>query len=201
MPIKSQITIEETIKLLNEAVQADAKAMRDLIESRVECNATFAAHPTIQVANYHKKDAYTVGLLGILNGLFGIDDKGWGSIAAVFSVDCPRGHETPELAGVGELCSTCKEELILGKLEGFENRYEREAAIDIVSIFTNEKVINCAGCRCEGVGKVTKRIKPSTGRITRADNMVLPADWDYRPFGNVGGKAPYCANCLEKEEE
>ena len=85
MPIREQITIDEAVELLNSAVKADPKAMRNLVEQRMRCNIDMAEHATIQVYKPPGGDVYTVGLLGILNGLFGIDEKGWGVIAAVFS--------------------------------------------------------------------------------------------------------------------
>ena len=86
MPIKDSITLDEAIEILNEAVEADSDAMGFLITNRVACNDSLRKHPTIQVALFNEQ-SYTVGLLGILNGLFGIDEKGWGAIAAVFDED------------------------------------------------------------------------------------------------------------------
>lgn len=82
MPIKESVTIEETIQLLNEFVLLDPEAMRDLLDSRVECNEAVSNHPTIQVSALF--DSYKVGLLGVLNGLFGVASDGYGAIAAVY---------------------------------------------------------------------------------------------------------------------
>jgi hypothetical protein len=54
--------------------------MLNLIDARVTCNEALADHPTIQVGQ--QDGSYQVGLLGILNGLFGINDAGWGPITA-----------------------------------------------------------------------------------------------------------------------
>jgi hypothetical protein len=68
-------------ELLNEALALDPEAMQLLMEGRVACNQDLAKHATIQVAS--TDNGYRVGLLGILNGIFGISDKGWGPIAAL----------------------------------------------------------------------------------------------------------------------
>ena len=78
--MKDSITIQETLDLLNGALKDDPEAINNLVDKRVNCNDTLADHPTIQVYSDGKKDF--VGLLGILNGLFGVDEKGSGPIAA-----------------------------------------------------------------------------------------------------------------------
>ena len=79
--IKASITVENVIEVLNEALIADPKAMNQLILGcKTECNKKLADHPTIQVG-YNGK--FQFGTLGLLNGLFGIDEKGFGPICAV----------------------------------------------------------------------------------------------------------------------
>ena len=63
--IHEQITIDETISFLNTLLAIDGDAVTRLIESRVTCNQDLVDHPTVQCG----KDF--VGMLGILNGLFG----------------------------------------------------------------------------------------------------------------------------------
>lgn len=90
------VTVDDAIQLLNDAMAADKGAVQKLIDYRVPCNSKMVAHPTIQInVALHKTSAmgtsenllpfyYSVGLLGILNGLFGIDDRGHGLITAQF---------------------------------------------------------------------------------------------------------------------
>lgn len=68
--LKPSVTIEETIALLNSALETDREAISSLIEHRVPCSDAMAEHPTIQVSPNQ-----TVGLLGIINGLFGTDER------------------------------------------------------------------------------------------------------------------------------
>lgn len=58
--------------------------------------------------------------------------------------------------------------------------------------------INCARCQLPGRCQVTFEYTEG-GKIKSAEVTRLEDGWEYRPFGNVGGEAPYCAECLPKE--
>lgn len=104
--VKEQITLDETIELLNELIRIDANAMAALIANRVPCNEQMANHPTVQCRAQH--GGFHVGMLGILNGLFGvIDYSGWGPITFVFDdggdlVGFERTRSIPEIGGKTE---------------------------------------------------------------------------------------------------
>lgn len=83
--LKNQITIDETIDFLNDLIKTDKPALAALIANRVPCNRELAEHPTVQVAQ--QNDGFHVGMLGILNGLFGIHETGQGPIAFYFTDD------------------------------------------------------------------------------------------------------------------
>ncbi len=72
------------IAFLNGLLQTDPEAVRALVETRVPCNEAMAQHPSVQVSVDDGVEQRTVGLLGILNGLIGVDDDGWGFLAAEF---------------------------------------------------------------------------------------------------------------------
>lgn len=69
------VTPADAVKLLNQALKADPKAMHELVETRASCNNKIAGHPTIQCAvetgAVTGRTSYSVGLVGILNGIFG----------------------------------------------------------------------------------------------------------------------------------
>jgi len=88
--IKNSITVDEVIALLNSMVKADPEATEALVEQRVPCNETLADHPTIQVVGGEGPNQPKVGLLGVINGLFGADATGWGPIAAQFEGNSPE---------------------------------------------------------------------------------------------------------------
>lgn len=80
--VKESITIQDALDLLNEIVEKDKACAKALLNARVPCNQAIAEHPTIQVHAYDGNPP-TVGLIGFLNGLFGIDDEtGMGALAA-----------------------------------------------------------------------------------------------------------------------
>ena len=80
------IGLDYTINFLNALVEIDEPAMRALIETRVPCGEAMASHRTVQV-QAHDGAEPVVGVLGILNGLFGVDEEGWGPLTAVFEND------------------------------------------------------------------------------------------------------------------
>ncbi|MGD9161859.1 MAG: hypothetical protein PVG39_25840 [Desulfobacteraceae bacterium] len=81
MSVKESVSIQETVDFLNDLLSIDPDTINNLSSIRVGCNKTMADHPTVQVAclsdNY-----FIVGIIGILNGLFGSDEHGWGHISA-----------------------------------------------------------------------------------------------------------------------
>ena len=79
-------SVDQAIAVLNRALEADPDAMRDLVNRRVECNEKLASDESIQVGQY-APGRYRVGLLGIVNGLFGIGEDGYGHITLVVSDD------------------------------------------------------------------------------------------------------------------
>lgn len=117
--IRESITIDDALEVLNRAVQADPQAMWNLCESRVPCNEILAEDPSIQVAVRVEGD-HTVGLIGILNGLFGEQD-GWGPICVSYEVVCSKdhSHDSGLSLRISEACPVCGSELILGRILGF----------------------------------------------------------------------------------
>ena len=89
--MKKSISITDVVDLLNEVCETDAEAMAALCNHRVPCSETLADHPTIQVSGVrHDNGSVTdhkVGLIGLINGLFGVDENGWGYFAANFDDD------------------------------------------------------------------------------------------------------------------
>lgn len=78
MPSSDMTTLDDVIKYLNGLIACDAAAMRNLVESRVPCNDELVNHPTAIVIDG------AIGALGVINGMFGLSEKGGGKITAVF---------------------------------------------------------------------------------------------------------------------
>ena len=92
--INETITIDRTIDFLNELIKIDKKAVFELLHLKTICNEELANHPTVQ-CGIEEDGTFSVGLLGILNGLFGIIEEDnefyhWGMIAAI--VDSTQGE-------------------------------------------------------------------------------------------------------------
>ena len=81
--VREQISLDDVIQLLNGLVHADQNGITCLVEQRVPCNDKLGRHPTVQTST-DEEGHLVFGLLGILNGVFGVDDEGWGPIMAVF---------------------------------------------------------------------------------------------------------------------
>lgn len=82
----------DLIQFLNDLVAIDAKAVTDLVNSRVQCSEALADHPSVQVGGEAgKPETFRVGMLGLLNGYCGTIDQGekagWGPITAEFDGD------------------------------------------------------------------------------------------------------------------
>jgi len=80
--IKETISIDDAINLLNEMISLDKPAVAALLANRIPCNELVASHESIQVHKQH--GGYWVGLIGVINGIFGFDEDGWGPIAYSF---------------------------------------------------------------------------------------------------------------------
>lgn len=76
---------EQLVDYLNNLLELDRGAISRLIGHRTQCNKALADHPTVQVSD--TSGVYGVGLLGILNGLFPVDNRGFGAISAIIEDD------------------------------------------------------------------------------------------------------------------
>jgi hypothetical protein len=75
------VTIDEAIAYLNELIALDKTAISFILSARFECNIALADHTTVQ-ATSHYGGSY-VGVMGIINGLFGVDNRSYGLIRYV----------------------------------------------------------------------------------------------------------------------
>ncbi len=81
-----QTCVQEAIDVLNRLHAADPSVLPTLIAHRVPCNKEVAEDPSIQVGLIAgKTDQWEVGFLGLINGLYGVDARGWGFIAAEYN--------------------------------------------------------------------------------------------------------------------
>lgn len=81
--------INRAIDVLNEALATDPVAIHAMFVQRVHCSSPLGDHPTIQVVEHITErapgvytDTYSLGVLGLINGLFGVDADNRGFICA-----------------------------------------------------------------------------------------------------------------------
>lgn len=79
------MTPQQAVEFLNSLLTVDDLAISSLINNRIPCNRELADHPHVQVTA--SRSGYLVGMLGILNGIFGTKDDGRGFIRAVYDSD------------------------------------------------------------------------------------------------------------------
>lgn len=80
--MKESIALDGVIAYLNDLLATDRPAVAALVANRVPCNQVMANHPTAQVMSQH--GGYHIGLLGVINGMFGTLNGTDGPIAVVF---------------------------------------------------------------------------------------------------------------------
>lgn len=80
--MKKSITVQDVCDFLNEILKLDPECTKSLVTKRVKCNKAISDHPTIQVQQSSALYPDKVGILGILNGMFGVRGDGVGPICA-----------------------------------------------------------------------------------------------------------------------
>jgi hypothetical protein len=86
--IKETVSIDEAIALLNEILQLDPEVANIMVKHHFICNEMIANHATIQVQatemnpfqRVGNKTEGWVGILGVINGMFGVHENGMGPI-------------------------------------------------------------------------------------------------------------------------
>ncbi len=69
------MTTQQIVDLFNELHGLDPDFLLPLIETRLPCNQAIADHPTVVVDGDDVGGPWRVGLLGILEGIAGIDGQ------------------------------------------------------------------------------------------------------------------------------
>lgn len=80
------VAVKDIIATLNEIHKLDSELTTNMVLHRFPCNAEIKNHKTVQAHCYGDASVESpkVGLLGILNGLVGIDKNHFGAIAGDF---------------------------------------------------------------------------------------------------------------------
>jgi hypothetical protein len=68
---------KQIVDLLNKLFEMDPMAIEALVTNKVPCNRKIANHKTVTVSTrIGKRDCYMVGMLGVLQGIVGLDGEG-----------------------------------------------------------------------------------------------------------------------------
>lgn len=118
--IREFVGIEDALEVLNRMLETDISATNLLVASRVPCSVRLACDESIQVGIHTMHDA-TVGMLGVINGLFGTDAEGNGAIVAEYEVVCAddHDHKLNEGQGLLDACPVCGAEIEFGSILKF----------------------------------------------------------------------------------
>lgn len=123
-------TINHAVQWLNEALEADREAIQHLFDLKVSCNAALASHPTFQIQV--GPDGHWITPIGLVNGILGIREDGWGYVAIVYDLKCPKHGTTKYTIGkvLGDICDFpdtpvkaargCLNRIVLGDVVRFE---------------------------------------------------------------------------------
>lgn len=84
------VSAEHAVNVLNEAHKLDPVAIEKIVDSPAFCNKELTEHSTIQCGSMkqiypNEKEVFTIGLTGLLNGIFGVDENGQGPIARKYT--------------------------------------------------------------------------------------------------------------------
>jgi len=80
--MKDSVTQQEVIDFLNELLVVDPQAVTNFVIHKTRCNSNMENHPTLIVSDLPKEGKGVVGfgVIGFINGLFGLREDGRGPI-------------------------------------------------------------------------------------------------------------------------
>lgn len=83
------VTVDEAVEILNQMLEADPGTTSHLFAVRFLCSEALAEHSTIQCAPTKLGDipAPSVGIMGVINGIFGTNKDGLGAIGVKRETD------------------------------------------------------------------------------------------------------------------
>ncbi len=128
--MSEQDYLDDAIRRLNEALKVDPKGIQRLFNLKVKCNSSLADHPTFQIRE--DSDGYWVTPIGLVNGILGVREDGWGHVAIVYDLKCPKHGLGEHTAGkvLDDICGFpdtpvkaargCLNRLVLGDIVRFE---------------------------------------------------------------------------------
>ena len=75
MAIREMISVDDVVDFLNDLLTIDRNFTEKLIMTRFKCNDELICHPTVQHLMNPEMTAAYAGFMGVINGLFGVDEE------------------------------------------------------------------------------------------------------------------------------
>jgi hypothetical protein len=203
------VTACAVVEVLNRALEADPDAINELFDYHVPCNDKLAGDPAVQVKVEYGLSGYrvwcndklardsavkvkveykfagpkqTIGILGLINGLLGVDENGWGYVRAVYDT-VQKKIVMFELSE--KTFKKKKKSMATGKkIQGpFKVKVYDENGIIITEVETAESpILSIPGhgtmAMCEGVQRPLPRSSPSEA-LRRIETCCF--DWCQAP--------------------
>jgi hypothetical protein len=177
------VTIESVCETLNSLLELEPETMQSLLAFRVECGQAMAEHETVQVKD-EGAGKYTVGILGLLNGVFGKDENGNGNLCAMYSNGKLAGfRRTPQITVVVEDLGHLNLKPLLfsdGAGGSFSNKYlvmYRDISLGIIqhdfAVYIGSKVAGKTGSK--SVGRDYILMKDETKRFDSIHEAIVAA--------------------------
>ena len=79
--------VRRAIEYLNSVLKIDPDAVKRLFKHEVPCNDALTKHPTCRVGDAGTGHDPTLSVLGLINGIFGVDEHGQGHINSLHPGD------------------------------------------------------------------------------------------------------------------
>jgi hypothetical protein len=80
------VTVDDALAVLQQIFEMDPEAIAKMLAVRVPCNERLAGHSTVQVSE-DAPGQFTVGVMGLLNGIFGVRTNMAGYLAYILEQD------------------------------------------------------------------------------------------------------------------
>jgi hypothetical protein len=176
---RQEVSIDDVIAYLNELLSLDPKAMATMVGSRVPCNESLPDHSTALVlATGPTGTNARFGVLGLLNGLFGVRSDGLGGICAVFDKS-------------DKLVTFARTPL---KVDDPGNRDLRITELRVALTLPMQRRVSVPPSLCRQGGARSERNEPQFFDLAEDRQMMLPSflvlsqrlDWSSMPIKRLG---------------
>lgn len=82
LEVALELSAVHAVKVLNEALELEPYTIQNMFKSRFCVGSGLVQHPTIQVLQ--EAGVHTLGVLGLINGLFGVLSDNRGRITGIY---------------------------------------------------------------------------------------------------------------------